>query len=290
MRIFPSVAVLFMLLPGVSWSHAEDTSTCTRAQALDAKGETAAALLYFERCHRVLPKAEVRLRLAKLRKTIATMHAESGARAPISLALKPANATAQLHSGPASAYQEHVLLDQDELWLPPGHYELEVQSTGFEGARFAIDVESPDRMVVPITLQKTPEVSTTEIDMGDEPGSDLGQVASTADPRPRICFKGILPERYKRAPTPQPIPQSTQAPALGPWPYLVTATAVVAVGTGIGLQVSDHDNAALAGYGTGAVLSGLATYLFLRERTGEKQQRISFAISPRRAAIAWRFQ
>lgn len=289
MRVIPSCTVGLILLLAVSWSHAEDTSTCIRAQALDAKGETAAALLYFERCHRVSPEAEVRLRMSKLRKTIATLHAKPGLLAPISLALKPANATAQLLLGPATAYQDHVLLDQDELWLPPGHYEIEVQSAGFEGARFAIDVESSDRMVVPIGLQRIANTTTTEIDMGDEPGSELGQIASTADPRPKE-FDSLLAERYQRAPTPKPIPQSTQTPALGPWPYLVTATAVSAIGTGVVLKLGDHDSAALAGYGTGAVLGGLAMYLFLRDRTGDKQQGVSFAISSRRAIIAWRFQ
>ncbi len=288
MRVLPSYAVGLMLLLSVTWSHAEETSTCTRAQSLDAKGETAVALLYFERCHRAHPDAETRVRMAKLRKIIATMHAKSGSLAPISLALKPANATAQLLLGPATTYQDHVLLDQDELWLPPGHYEIEVHSAGFETGRFAIEVDSADRMVVPITLQKIPDTTTTEIDMGDEPGSELGQVASTADPRPKE-FESLLAERYQRAPTPKPIPQSTQPRTHGPWPYLATAAAVTAIGTGVVLKLGDHDTAALAGFGTGMVFGGLATYLFLRERTGDKHQGISFAISPRRAIIAWRF-
>jgi hypothetical protein len=269
-------ATLFLIVTASTALHAEagdgrsssenivaGQEACDLGASLAAEpASDALAILFLERCHRKLPSREVREVMHEVRKRVRKSMVK---RAPVSLALTPETARARLvTSKDSSDYSGHVLLNEDELWLSTGRYELEVLADGFEGGRFAIVVDSTDRILIPITLKAQAEAIDTNIDMSNERGAELGQVSSTADPREKK-FKTLLADRYKRAPTPEPLPQlrSDQQPN-SPWPYLAAGLGVASVGTGIALQLRDNTGPAIATYGAGAVLGGLATYLFLR--------------------------
>ncbi|MCP4449101.1 MAG: hypothetical protein GY811_27775 [Myxococcales bacterium] len=262
------VGFLF-LASSASWAQGADSeavlppvtgeAACAEGRALAQGGHHTLAYLYLQRCHRRTPTPEIRDLMQKSRRALRNK-VESAA--PISLVFTPSHATARLFgkSLPTS-YKGVPLLNEDELWLAEGHYEIEVEAGGFEGGRFAIDVESNDRMLIPIRLRNIPKVGTTEVDMSADPGSELGQVARTADPRPRK-FKSLLAKRYQRAPTPTPIPVVPRKEGRGPRPYITTCLATVAIGTGVVMHARHEGKLALAGYGSGALLAGLAIFLF----------------------------
>tara|TARA_R110002096_G_scaffold408075_1_gene606934 strand:- start:30049 stop:30936 length:888 start_codon:yes stop_codon:yes gene_type:complete len=223
----------------------------------------ALAILFLERCHRTIPSKEIRQSMHEVRTQIRkTMHK----RAPVSLALTPEIAQATLVAIDASSeYQGHILVNEDELWLREGRYELEVTAEGFEGGRFAIVVDNTDRILIPITLRPAPRTVDTDIDMTEERGAELGQVSSATDPRKKE-FKTLLAKRYQRAPTPTPLPvDRDDTRERGPWPFIATGVGVASIGAGIALQVGDKTGPAIAAYGLGAVFGGVATYLFLNE-------------------------
>jgi len=255
-----------------------EQTACDRGKAL-AQGQESdtRAILFLERCHRSLPSREIRAVMHDVRKRVRTRMTKA---APVSLALTPESARATLVSSAASSdYETLVLLTEDELWLPKGRYELDVVAEGFEGGRFAIEVESTDRILIPITLQAQSLATNTDIDMSDERGAELGQVASTTDPRPKE-FKTLLAKRYQRAPTPTPIPASPERTRKSPWPYVTGALAVSAIGTGIVLHVRDNSGPAIAAYGLGALFGGLATYLALRETPETATKKVSLDVVP----------
>ena len=220
------------------------------------------AILFLERCHRTIPSKEVRQTMHEVRTKI---RKTTGKRAPVSLALTPETAQATLVAiHVSSEYVGHMLLNEDELWLREGRYELEVTAEGFEGGRFAIVVDSTDRILIPITLRPAPRTVDTDIDMTEERGAELGQVSSATDPRKKE-FKTLLAKRYQRAPTPTPLPidRDERRRRSSPWPFATAGLGIAAVGTGIVLQVRDKTAPAIAAYGLGAVFGGVATYLFL---------------------------
>jgi hypothetical protein len=255
-----------------------EQSACDQGTAL-AQGQQSdtRAILFLERCHRSLPSREIRATMHDVRKRVRTRMTKA---APVSLALTPESARATLvTSEPSTGYESLVLLTEDELWLPKGRYELDVVAEGFEGGRFAIEVESTDRILIPITLRAQSPAANTDIDMSDERGAELGQVASTADPRPKE-FKTLLAKRYQRAPTPTPIPAPPKRASKGPWPYGTGALAVSAIGTGIVLHVRDSTGPAIAAYSVGALLGGVATYLALREGPEAATKKVSLDVVP----------
>ena len=300
MRNIPSSALLVLVLSVAqsAWAQARTSSVdassavtgpaaCEEGKVLAEQARNARALLMLERCHRAKPDADVRTRMAGLRKLLEPRRQSStNALAPVSFALTPEHATARLSGNDLpEAYRDIVLLGDDELWLPQGHYEIEVVATGYEGGRFAIDVESSGRMLVPISLKQETAPSVTEIDMGEDAGPGLGQVASTPDPRPKK-FKTLLAKRYAQAPRPEPLPAQPRRSTRGPWPYVAAATSAAAIATGLVLQTQEHRRPALAGYGAGLLAGGLATYLFLRT-PGPGPQRLALDLGGRHALLVW---
>lgn len=239
-----------------------DQDACELGQDLASKQRSdTLALLYLERCHRKTPSRETRQVMHEVRERIRKSMSKA---APVSLALTPETAHATLIvTNVPSDYARLDLRTEDELWLHQGRYELEVMAEGFEGGRFAIEVDSTDRMLIPITLKPESGTNQTSIDMTAERGAELGQVASAADPRPKK-FKTLLAKRYQRAPTPTPLPSVRDERGAGPLPYLALSLGTVAIGTGVVFHARDSTGPALAGYGAGALLGGIATYLFLR--------------------------
>lgn len=247
--------------------------TCTLAQALFAESHEQRAMLYLDRCLRATPDASIRQQMSALKKKF-----RKAKLAPVSLSLSPADATATVD---AIYDAEDVLLTDEDLWLPMGNYRIEVSAADYQTATFAVVVDSLDRMLLPLSLEKSAAIENTEIDLGDEPGSELGSVSTAADPRPKK-FKPILPKRYQRAPDPTLVPEEADHAGHRVWPWIATAGGVVAIAGGIALQVNDKTVAALAGYGVGAGLLGLATFLFVRSEpvAGTQSDRISLTLAP----------
>lgn len=246
--------------------------TCVLAQALLIDKQKQRAMLYFERCHRFEPDTAVREQLTSLKKQFRKKKL-----APVSLALKPSNATASVNS---QYDAQDVLLHDEDLWLPKGKYQIDVSAKNYERASFAIVVDSQDRMLVPLSLDKKAIVSATEIDLGEDAGSELGSVSTAADPRPKK-FDPILPNRYQRAPDPNLVADDSQGSG-GPLPWVATAGGVAAIGGGLAFHLNDKTTPAFIGYGVGAGLLGLASYLFLRsdDSTESEADRISFSVAP----------
>lgn len=292
-RVCGFVAIVFATSPGIAQDASATTeppvavageAACAKGQALANAGHSMHAHLLLARCHRSTPTAANRKLLIEVR---SALRRETASMAPVSLALTPSSARASLagESLP-EAYMGNVLLDEDELWLPVGHYELEVSAPGFEGGRYAIDVDSPDRVLVPVSLRELPESGPSEIDMSDEQGAELGQVATAVDPRPKE-FETLLAKRYRRAPNPVPIPLAPEKPGRGPWPYLAAGLGLAAVGSGIVLHTRDNAGLALASYAGGAVLLGVSTFLFLREPE-EQTKSMSVGVTRDAAFFVWR--
>ncbi len=224
--------------------------------------QKARALLYLERCraHDEGNRADESLReqVLAMRKEL-----QSAKLAQVSLALRPREATAKLDAH----YVGDSLEAEDELWLPIGEYRLEVVAPGHEGGVYAVRVSSRDRMLVPISLPAATPIGERSVDLGEEPGDELGQVSTTTDPRPKK-FKTLLAKRYQGAdPAHAPSDEPTQSSAASmAWPALAGGGALAALGLGVGLQVKEHPSGAILSYGAGAGLAGLALYLLLHER------------------------
>jgi len=177
-------------------------------------------------------------------------------------------------------------MDEDDVWLPSGHYEIDVQRPGYEGGRFRIDVDGTEHMLVPISLKQKTETADVNVDMVEDAGSEVGQVQVAADPRPKK-FKTLLATRYQRGPTPEPIPIETRAPTRGPWPYLAAGSSIAAFAAGLVLHSGDHTGAAFASYGTGTALAGLSTYLFLRSHES-KASTVAIRVEQHTTLMIWR--
>lgn len=230
------------------------------ALAIDTSDDATAVLL-LERCHRAIPSADTR----RLMRVVRTRLQESATTlAPIAFSLTPEDAHAQLLSlDGANSYEGQQLYSDDEIWLPIGRYEVVVAASGFEGGRFALLVESDARMLVPLGLRREDAKTTTEVDMTEVRGAELGEVATSADPRPKD-FKTLLADRYTRAPTPRPLPMPAPKTQRGPWPYASAGLAATALGVGAVLHFRSAHRAAIAAYGASALVGGLTAYLFLR--------------------------
>ena len=247
-------------------------AACDQGKALADARRYALAYLYMQRCHREHPTPAIRGVLYDVRSAL-RKEATSNATATLVGKTLPAD------------YADNPLVDEDELWLPKGRYEIEVLAEGFQGGRFAVDVESVDRILIPISLQKNPEVGPREIDMSKERGAELGQVAKTVDPRPKE-FETLLAKRYRRAPTPVPIPERPKTRGQGPWPYLAAGLGTVAIGSGVVLQTRSQSRPALASFVSGALLGGTAAYLFLR-KSDEPPRQVALEVDTSGAMLLW---
>jgi hypothetical protein len=194
--------------------------------------------------------------------------------------MQPKTATAHIDGH----YEEDTLLASDDLWLAPGTYEVSVQAPGHVAGSFSLRVESRDRMVVPIRLTKKEGPATTEIDMGEEGGAELGAVESTTDPRPKK-FDTLLRRKYSKAPDPVLRPAEHDG-GRGPWPWITAATGLTALGTGVVLTVKEQSTASYLSYGTGAVLIGVSAYLFLRP-PAEDDGIVRASLLPGGAMLSW---
>jgi hypothetical protein len=245
--------------------------TCTLAAALSQSKQEQRALLYFERCFRFKSEGAIRKEITALKRRF-----QKSRLAPISLSLSPEGAQATIDSiySPAD-----ILISDEDLWLPKGSYRIDVRADGYESAAFAVTVDSSDRMLVPLALEKSTGVKPKELDLGDGAGAELGAVATAADPRPKK-FKNILPDKYTRAPDPSVDPASDkQGSSALPW--MAVGAGVGLVGAGIGFHVKDRQTLALVGYGLGGSMLGIATYLFLRgSDTDEADAGTRVSISP----------
>jgi hypothetical protein len=231
------------------------SQTCLLAEALAQSHEESRAILYWNRCHQFEADPEVRRKIATLKKSL-----QKKSLAPVSLSLSPSSATARVDKG---FDEEDILLNDEDLWLPVGDYRIEVRAEGYEEAAFKIQVESSDRMLMPLSLEKKAVVTPTEIDLGEDENAELGSVATTADPRPKK-FKTLLADRYRRAPDPELVEADEKEDSLL-WPALSAAGGLALVGTGVALHLRDRDTAAYLSYGAGAGLLGVSTYLLLRD-------------------------
>lgn len=241
----------------------------------EAGDEDATAILLLERCHRAIPSADTRRQMRAVR---SRLQASEEALAPVAFSLTPEDAQARLvRLDGANLYKGQLLYSDDEIWLPLGRYEVVVAAEGFEGGRFALHVESDARMLVPIGLRPNDAKTTTEVDMANVRGAELGEVATSADPRPKN-FETLLADRYTRAPTPTPVPMPATTSHHGPWPYASAALAATSLGVGVTLHSRSATKAATAAYGTGAFFSGVAAYLFLRGNPGSQP---AITIAPR---------
>ncbi len=228
--------------------------TCILAEALSQTKQEERALLYFERCFRFSSDSAIRKEITALKQKFRSLKL-----APISLSLSPEDARATIDS----VYSpEDVLISDEDLWLPKGDYRIDVSATGYESAAFKITIDSSDRMLVPLSLDKSKAVTIKELDLGEGAAAELGSVATTADPRPKK-FKNILPNRYTRAPDPSLQPEAADKEGSSALPWITAAAGIGLVGAGIGLQVSGSDTLALVGYGLGTSMVGIATYLFV---------------------------
>lgn len=225
--------------------------TCVLGAALMATSEPARAILYLQRCHDFTPDVETRQWIAEARRIL-----RKGSRAPVSLSITPESATAKI----SGDYSLDLLLANDDLWLKPGDYKIEASAKGHTTSSFLVKVESNDRMVVPLSLNEVKAPTTVDVDIGEDAGSALGTVSTTADPRPKK-FKPIMPDRYRRAPDPE-----LDGKGRGddnPWPLVLGSMGAIGVGVGVGLHLNEQTTGALIAYGTGAALAGTALYMLL---------------------------
>lgn len=232
----------------------DGADTCTLAAALAQSKQEERALLYFERCFRFKSERAIRKEITVLKKRF-----QKSKLAPLSLSLSPEGARATIDSVYDAA---DILLSDEDLWLPKGRYRIDLRADGYESAAFAITVDSSDRMLVPLALEKSTGVKPKELDLGEDAGAELGAVATAADPRPKK-FKNILPDKYTRAPDPSLDPASDEQESSA-LPWIAVGAGVGLVGAGIALHVSDRETLALVGYGLGGSMLGIATYLFIR--------------------------
>jgi hypothetical protein len=270
MQAGDAAAVISLLSP----PPVEGADTCTLANALSQKKQNTRALLYFERCFRATSDNVFRKQIIALKRTLQRQKL-----APVSLSLSPENARASIDSVYSS---DDILLSDEDLWLAKGSYRIELSAEGYESAAFAVTVESSDRMLVPLTLEKAREVNVKEVDLGEGAGNELGSVATTADPRPKK-FKNILPDRYTRAPDPSLQADGSDKQESNALPWITLAGGVGLIGAGVGLHVSDRNTLALVSYGLGGSLLGMATYLFLQdddEASGEPGKSVSISATP----------
>ena len=260
-------AVLSLLSP----PPLDGADTCTLAAALLQSKEEQRALLYFERCFRFRSEGAIRKEITALKRRF-----QKSKLAPVSLSLSPEGAQATIDSIYSTA---DILISDEDLWLPKGRYRIDVRADGYESAAFAVTVDSSDRMLVPLALDKSVGVKPTELDLGEDAGAELGAVATAADPRPKK-FKNILPDKYTRAPDPSVAPASDKQDSSA-LPWIAAGAGVGLVGAGIGFQVNDRETLALVGYGLGGSMLGIATYLFLRgSDTDEADAGTRVSISP----------
>lgn len=244
--------------------------TCVLAEALVHDKQSGRAMLYLDRCHRFQADADVRHTIARLKKVL-----RKRSLAPLSLSLSPASATARID---AVYDEEDVFLNDEDLWLPYGSYRMQISAEGYEDSTFAVVVDSADRMLVPLSLHKKAPVVATEIDLGEDAGAELGSVATTTDPRPKK-FETLLADRYRRAPDPTLVAEPSNDGESSLWPLASSAGGAALVGAGVALHLRDNKTAALVGYGAGASLLGVATYLYFRSGDGEAADKSSATLS-----------
>ncbi len=258
-------ALLLALLLASRHAKAEPEAedVCHRGHALvSSENEAPAAILLLERCHRQAPSAETRAAMRKVQKRL---RAVTPARAVVALTLAPETARARLFANKKHGYESELLEGEDELWLEPGRYELLVEAPGYEGGRYLLVVDSPDRTLMSVRLPRAKDTSQTEVDLSGEAGADLGQVETTADPRPKE-FDTLLADRYRRAPTPTPVPQQQEPPGPGPWAYASAGAAIASLAGGIYGHARDELPVALVGYGGAVLFGGLSAYLWRSSR------------------------
>ena len=230
-----------------------ELESCELGRSLATTKQLARALLHQERCHRNASTSDLRRSIRSLRDTLR----EKGY-SPVSLVLFPEQASALL----PNSFPDDILGNDDELWLARGNYKIHVSAEGHETAIFSIDVESEERQVVPLTLAKLAAATTTVIDIGQEPGSSLGEVSHSADMRDKE-FDTLLADKYTRAPDPIiPGPESDDV-RTSYWPAISALASLGALATGLLLKNSGHRNLAFASYGTSALLAGGGLYLLL---------------------------
>ncbi len=265
------LAISLLSPPPISGAH-----TCVLAEALLLENQSARAMLYLERCRKAGSTSGLRRKLTELKKRL---RAEKFA--PVALALQPTHARAKVDHGydPGDA-----LLHDEDVWLPQGDYRIELSADGFEAAAFALVVDSPDRMLLPLSLEKAKETKTQEIDMVEEAGSEVGAVTTAADPRPKK-FKGLLPKKYKIAPDPKLVARRDSASS--PWPWLATAGGTAAIGAGIAFHLGDNTLGAAIGYGSGAGLLATAAYLFLRGENKSAPDASRISLTPSSGGLGW---
>ncbi len=237
-----------------------ELKSCEIGQLLESTKQLARALLHQERCHRNASSSDLRRSIRLLRDTL-----RGQGYSPVSLVLFPEQASAIL----PTAFPDDLLGNDDELWLSRGSYEIHVSAAGHETAIFSIDVGSEDRQVVPLTLTKAREATTTTIDIGQEPGSSLGEVSHSADMRDKE-FDTLLADKYTRAPDPIiPGPESDDVRSRY-WPAIPALASIGALATGLLLQHNGHRNLAFASYGTSVLLAGGGLYLLLSPSSDKK--------------------
>lgn len=255
MALFALPALLaYPCLADADDAEKTDTPACALVPPTHVAPPTPQTLLYLERCQRHEPSSERKRRLVALRKTLG----EQGY-APIALALSPDTATAEM----PKSFPEDTLRNDDELWLEQGNYNVLVHSPGYQSATFSIEVDAGVQMVVPLHLEKLKEPKNTTIDIGQEPGSSLGEVSHSADLRDKE-FETLLADKYQRAPDPViAAPVKHDSPSYL-WPTVTAIASVGALATGLVLQKNDRLELALASYGVSAILGGGAIYLYFQ--------------------------
>ncbi len=259
------VALLLIALPDAMADQQPATTepelkSCELGQLLGSTKQLARALLHQERCHRNASTPELRRSIRLLRDTL-----RGQGYSPVSLVLFPEQASAIL----SNAFPEDLLGNDDELWLARGSYEIHVSAAGHETAIFSIDVSSEDRQVLPLTLTKVAEATTTTIDIGQEPGSSLGEVSHSADIRDKE-FSTLLADKYTRAPDPIiPGPESEEVRSTL-WTAVPALASIGALATGLLLQHTGHRNLAFASYGTSVLLAGGGLYFLLYPSSDKK--------------------
>lgn len=223
--------------------------TCVLGEALLQDKQSERAMLYLNRCYSFEPDADLLHDIAKLKQTL--QHKKL---APVSLTLRPSTATASIASG---LYQPDTFASDDDLWLPKGSYRISVAAEGYLPAEFLIQVDSSDRMLVPLALSEPIVVPSREIDMSKDAGAQLGAVTTSTDQRPKT-FDTLLAKRYQ-APDPI-IREQSKAHSSKLWPVLTGLGSVALLTSGVLWQREENTTAAWASYGSGVTLLGLSGY------------------------------